>query len=556
MPVHGFGKVIACGVEFVKPQSCRNVLSLRRTIRRRATGVPRAALQAAVGAAGRGAGRGSSVSWEQPGLSAQGSRPAPPASRRRPFPSRGPGQWAKRPRLFRRRLLLGRRVRLRVPGLPLRSGGPQPPPRPVPRDGPEEGRRRGEGAPDYRQVRDVPEDRDRRAAQRGVGARLPLPAGRAVRVSSPGRLLVRRRGKSTFFNVLTKSQAAAENFPFCTIDPNESRVPVPDDRFDFLCQYHKPPSKIPAFLNVVDIAGLVKGAHTGQGLGNSFLSHINACDGIFHLMRAFEDDDITHVEGSVDPVRDIEIIHEELRLKDEELITQSIDKLEKVAVRGGDKKLKPEYDVMCKIKTWVIDEKKAVRFYHDWNDKEIDVLNKHLFFTSKPMIYLVNLSEKDYIRKKNKWLIKIKEWVDKHDPGALVIPFSGALELKLQDMSAEEKQKYLEENMTQSALPKIIKAGYAALQLEYFFTAGPDEVRAWTIRKGTKAPQAAGKIHTDFEKGFIMAEVMKYEDFKEGGSEAAVKAAGKYRQQGRNYIVEDGDIIFFKFNTPQQPKKK
>uniref|UniRef100_A0A8C2U5W9 Obg-like ATPase 1 n=1 Tax=Coturnix japonica TaxID=93934 RepID=A0A8C2U5W9_COTJA len=335
-------------------------------------------------------------------------------------------------------------------------------------------------------------------------------------------------GKSTFFNVLTKSQAAAENFPFCTIDPNESRVPVPDDRFDFLCQYHKPPSKIPAFLNVVDIAGLVKGAHTGQGLGNSFLSHINACDGIFHLMRAFDDDDITHVEGSVDPVRDIEIIHEELRLKDEELITQSIDKLEKVAVRGGDKKLKPEYDVMCKIKTWVIDEKKAVRFYHDWNDKEIDVLNKHLFFTSKPMIYLVNLSEKDYIRKKNKWLIKIKEWVDKHDPGALVIPFSGALELKLQDMSAEEKQKYLEENMTQSALPKIIKAGYAALQLEYFFTAGPDEVRAWTIRKGTKAPQAAGKIHTDFEKGFIMAEVMKYEDFKEGGSEAAVKVSSPF----------------------------
>ncbi|KAF5910710.1 hypothetical protein HPG69_004799 [Diceros bicornis minor] len=153
-------------------------------------------------------------------------------------------------------------------------------------------------------------------------------------------------------------------------------------------------------------------------------------------------------------------------------------------------------------------------------------------------------------------LIKIKEWVDKYDPGALVIPFSGALELKLQELSAEERQKYLEANMTQSALPKIIKAGFAALQLEYFFTAGPDEVRAWTIRKGTKAPQAAGKIHTDFEKGFIMAEVMKYEDFKEEGSENAVKAAGKYRQQGRNYIVEDGDIIFFKFNTPQQPKKK
>ncbi|KAK6485065.1 obg-like ATPase 1 [Huso huso] len=363
-------------------------------------------------------------------------------------------------------------------------------------------------------------------------------------------------GKSTFFNVLTKSQASAENFPFCTIDPNESRVPVPDERFDYLCEYHKPASKVPAFLNVVDIAGLVKGAHAGQGLGNAFLSHISACDAIFHMTRAFEDEDIIHVEGSVDPVRDIEIIHEELRLKDEEFIMPIIDKLEKVAVRGSDKKLKPEYDIMCKIKNWVIDEKKHVRFCRDWNEKEIDVLNKHLFLTSKPMIYLVNLSEKDYIRKKNKWLAKIKEWVDKHDPGALVIPFSGGVELKFQDMSDEEKQKYLEENKTQSVLTKIIKSGYAALLLEYFFTAGPDEVRAWTIRKGTKAPQAAGKIHTDFEKGFIMAEVMKFEDFKEGGTENAVKAAGKYRQLGRNYVVEDGDIIFFKFNTPQQPKKK
>uniref|UniRef100_A0A8C6B985 Obg like ATPase 1 n=1 Tax=Monodon monoceros TaxID=40151 RepID=A0A8C6B985_MONMO len=213
-------------------------------------------------------------------------------------------------------------------------------------------------------------------------------------------------GKSTFFNVLTNSQASAENFPFCTIDPNESRVPVPDERFDFLCQYHKPASKIPAFLNVVDIAGLVKGAHNGQGLGNAFLSHISACDGIFHLTRAFEDDDITHVEGSVDPIRDIEIIHEELQLKDEEMIGPIIDKLEKVAVRGGDKKLKPEYDIMCKVKSWVTDQKKPVRFCHDWNDKEIEVLNKHLFLTSKPMVYLVNLSEKDYIRKKNKWLLE------------------------------------------------------------------------------------------------------------------------------------------------------
>ncbi|XP_028991689.1 obg-like ATPase 1 isoform X4 [Betta splendens] len=274
------------------------------------------------------------------------------------------------------------------------------------------------------------------------------------------------------------------------------------------------------------------------------------------MTRAFEDEDIIHVEGTVDPVRDMEIIHEELRLKDEEMIGPIIDKLEKAAIRGGDKKLKPEYDVMCKIKSWVVDEKKHVRYYRDWNDKEIEVLNKYLFLTSKPMLYLVNLSEKDYIRKKNKWLVKIKEWVDSRDPGALVIPFSGGLEVRLQDESEEERQKLRAEHKTQSALGRIIKAGYAALQLEYFFTAGPDEVRAWTIRKGTKAPQAAGKIHTDFERGFIMAEVMKFQDFKEEGSESAVKAAGKYRQQGRNYVVEDGDIIFFKFNAPNAPKKK
>ncbi|XP_030379505.1 obg-like ATPase 1 [Scaptodrosophila lebanonensis] len=355
-------------------------------------------------------------------------------------------------------------------------------------------------------------------------------------------------GKSTFFNVLTKSAAPAENFPFCTIDPNESRVPVPDERFDFLVDFHKPASSVPAYLNVVDIAGLVKGAAEGQGLGNAFLSHINACDAIFHLCRAFEDPDVTHVEGEVDPVRDLEIISEELRLKDEEKLHQNLDKLEKVVARGGDKKLKPEYDAMVKIKNILVDQKKHLRFA-DWSAHDIEALNKYLFLTSKPVIYLVNLSDKDFIRKKNKWLPKIKEWIDKNDPGALLIPFSGAFEHELAEKDPLERKAYEEETKCKSQLDKIIITGYKALQLEYFFTAGPDEVKAWTVQKGTKAPQAAGRIHTDFEKGFIMAEVMHFDDFKAEGSEAAAKAAGKYRQQGRNYTVEDGDIIFFKFNA-------
>lgn len=355
-------------------------------------------------------------------------------------------------------------------------------------------------------------------------------------------------GKSTFFNVLTKSSAAAENFPFCTIDPNESRVPVPDARYDFLCEYFKPLSKVPAFLNVVDIAGLVQGASEGQGLGNAFLSHISACDALFHLCRAFDDDDVTHVEGEVNPIRDLEIINEELRLKDIEYLKSCLEKLDRTVVRGGDKKSKPEYDLLMKIQHHIVEVKKHVRF-GDWNANEIEILNRHLFLTAKTGIYLVNLSEKDYVRKKNKWLPKLKEWVDKNDPGAIMIPFSGVLEHKLTDMEPEARQSYVQEHNTHSALDKIIVQGYKALQLQYFFTSGHDEVKAWTIQKGTKAPQAAGKIHTDFEKGFIMAEVMKYEDFKEEGSEAACKAAGKYRQQGRNYVVEDGDIIFFKFNA-------
>lgn len=354
-------------------------------------------------------------------------------------------------------------------------------------------------------------------------------------------------GKSTFFNVLTKSAVPAENFPFCTKDPNESRVAVPDARFDWLCEHWQPASRMPAYLNVVDIAGLVKGAHEGQGLGNAFLSNISACDAIFHMTRAFEDEDIIHVEGDVNPVRDLEIIHNELRLKDLEAVSAHVIAKEKIVARSNDKEAKAEVATLKKIQD-LLTSGKDVR-HGEWNLAEIETLNNYLFLTAKPVIYLVNLSAKDYARKKNKWLLKIKEWVDARETKPTIIPFSAEYELKYIDLDEEGQKKYAEEMGAPTNLPKIITTGYKALQLEYFFTAGKDEVRAWTIQKGTKAPGAAGKIHTDFEKGFIMAEVMAFDDYKELGSEGAVKAAGKYRQQGKTYTVLDGDIIFFKFNA-------
>lgn len=355
-------------------------------------------------------------------------------------------------------------------------------------------------------------------------------------------------GKSTFFNVITKSAIPAENFPFCTIDPNESRVAVPDERYDFLVNFHKPASKVPAWLNIMDIAGLVSGAHEGQGLGNAFLSHIQSCDALLHMLRTFEGDEVTHVEGDVNPVRDMEIIHNELRLKDLEYCTAQIIKVERKRGDKQDKAMKYELEVLYKVRTLLEEDKKPVRFGH-WDNKELEELNKHLFITSKPMVYLLNLSEKDYIRKKNKWLLKIKVFIDENDPGSAMIPWSGALEEQMVAMAAEEKEEFLKEKNTSGALDKIIITGYKALGLIYFFTCGEDEVKAWTIQRGYKAPQAAGKIHTDFEKGFIMAEVMGYNDFKEAGSEVAVKANGKYKMKGKDYVVEDGDIIFFKFNA-------
>jgi obg-like ATPase 1 len=280
------------------------------------------------------------------------------------------------------------------------------------------------------------------------------------------------------------------------------------------------------------------------------------------VVRVFEDKDVTHVEGDVDPVRDLEIISDELRFKDIDKLEKDIHEMEgkvKRAGAKGPKELKNEYDVLIKAMEFVKEQKRPIRCC-SWTNIEIEFLNKYLFLTAKPLIYLVNMTEEDYKKKKNKWLAKIKAWIDENDEGALLIPFSANLEEKLVSLEAEKGHdaalEYQKQNEIQTALPKIVKQGFSNLQLIYFFTAGADEVKCWNIRKGTMTPQAAGTIHTDFEKGFICAEIMKFEDLKELGSEGAVKAAGKYKQKGRDYVVEDGEIIFFKFNAPTSGGKK
>ncbi|CBQ71413.1 related to YLF2-putative glycogen phosphorylase, GTP-binding protein [Sporisorium reilianum SRZ2] len=361
-------------------------------------------------------------------------------------------------------------------------------------------------------------------------------------------------GKSSLFNVIAKCDLGkAANFPYATIEPEEARVPVPDDRFTWLAQQYAPKSEVPAFLTCIDIAGLTAGASTGAGLGNAFLSNVRSVDGIFQVVRAFDDAEVIHVEGDVNPIRDMEIISTELRLKDIDWIEKALDNSKKNARSAGnvsleDKKRKEEVGIIEKLLKHVQEDNKDIR-KGDWNNNEVEVINNLQLLTAKPVIYLVNLSERDYVRKKNKWLPKIKAWIDENNPGDLLIPFSVALEERLLQLGSPEAEAAelatLGDNIT-GALGKITKAGYDGLDLVRYFTAGPDEVRAWTFRKGLKAPEAAGIIHTDFQKKFVCGEVFGIDDIKEHGNEAGVKAAGKYKQIGREYKVQDGDICYWK----------
>lgn len=291
--------------------------------------------------------------------------------------------------------------------------------------------------------------------------------------------------------------------PFCTIDPHVSKVPVPDERFDHLVAVHKPKSVVPAVLTVTDIAGLVKGAADGAGLGNAFLSNIQAVDGIFHVCRAFAGDEIVHVEGRVDPVADLEIIHNELRLKDTATIATQLELKKKALTRGG-KEEKAEYAALEAVHAYLLSGK-DVRM-GDWGVIETEVLNKLQLLTAKPIVYLVNLSEKDYVRKRNKFLEPLAAWVKALGQDDKILPFSCEFEQKIFDMDAASRDAYCKEHGARSIMPRIIKAGYHALHLAHFFTAGADEVRAWTIKENSLTPNAAGTIHTDFLKNFIAAE--------------------------------------------------
>ena len=354
-------------------------------------------------------------------------------------------------------------------------------------------------------------------------------------------------GKSTLFNALTATAAAqAANFPFCTIEPNIGKVGVPDPRLDKIAAIAGSAKILPTQLEFVDIAGLVKGASKGEGLGNQFLTNIRETDAIIHVVRCFEDGDITHVEGSIDPLRDAETIETELMLADLESLEKQIYNVERKA-KGGDKEFKGQHEFMLRVKA-VLDDGKPAREVSPDNPDEERWSKQLGMLTAKSILYVCNVSEED-AEKGNDWTEKVSSMAQ--EKGAKSVVICASIESEIAQLeTAEEKTEFLEAiGLEEAGLDRIIKAGYALLGLQNYFTAGPKETRAWTIHIGAKAPEAAGAIHSDFEKGFIKAEVIAYDDFVGLGGEQAAKDQGKMRQEGKEYIVQDGDVILFRFNV-------
>lgn len=353
-------------------------------------------------------------------------------------------------------------------------------------------------------------------------------------------------GKSTLFNAITRAGAESANYPFCTIEPNVGIVDVPDERLDRLSDMYNPKKVTPAFIEFVDIAGLVKGASKGEGLGNKFLANIRECDAIVHVVRCFEDSNITHVSGTIDPVRDIETINLELIFSDLEMLERRIDRTKKAM--KGDKTLAKELELLERIKAALEDGKPARSL--DYTEDEEAIVKDLFLISTKPVIYAANVAEDDFSKgiENNPFVNKVKEFAAAEH--SEVMPVSARIEEEISQLDGEEKEMFLDElGMSESGLDRLIKASYSLLGLISYLTAGEPEVRAWTIKKGTKAPQAAGKIHSDFERGFIRAEVVHYNDLMECGSMSSAKEKGLVRSEGKEYVMKDGDIVLFRFNV-------
>ena len=354
-------------------------------------------------------------------------------------------------------------------------------------------------------------------------------------------------GKSTLFNCVSSGKAQSANFPFCTIEPNLGSTNVPDDRLEKLADICKPLRVIPATVDIMDIAGLVKGASKGEGLGNQFLANIRETDAILHVLRCFDDDNVVHVDGSVDPVRDKEVVDIELQIKDLESVESRLSKAQKQATTGGDKDAKKLVDLLQRYKA-ALEQGKSCRTVELNNEEEAAMAKDLFLLTNKPVMYVCNVDDISALSG-NKYVEAVKEAVKNENAEILIISAKTESEIAEMD-SYEDRQMFLEEmGLKESGVVRLIQSAYHLLGLQTFFTAGADECRAWTIHKGDKAPKAAGVIHTDFEKGFIRAEVIKYDDFISLGNENAVRAAGKLATEGKDYTVQDGDIMHFLFNV-------